>query len=96
MEKIQAAQSSEELVSLWPDIAENSFLNWYANPETPKDAVADFIEIGQTENGLDKQKKCLAFELDKNQLYVNLSEIDDEDFGVSEEEKALNRVFYDG
>ena len=32
--------------------------------------------------------------LDKNQLYVNLSEIEDEDFGVSAEDKALNRAFY--
>ena len=94
MDKIQAAQSSEELVILWRDIAENSFLNWYMNPEVPEDAVEDFIEIGQTENGLDKQKKCLAKLLCKNQLYVNLSEIDDEDFGVSEEDKVLNKQFY--
>ena len=32
--------------------------------------------------------------LDKNQLYVNLSEIEDADFGVSEEDKVLNRQFY--
>ncbi len=94
MDKIQAAQSSDELVSLWRDIAENSFLNWYANEETPEDAVEDFIAIGQTENGLEKQKKLLAELLDKNQLYVNLSEIDDEDFGISEEDKALNKQFY--
>lgn len=95
MDKIQAAQSSETLVALWRDIAENSFLNWYVNAEIPEDAVKDFIEIGQTENGLDKQKKCLANLLDKNQLYVNLSEIEDADFGVSEEDKVLNRAFYD-
>ena len=94
MDKIQAAQSSEELVSLWRDIAANSFLNWYANPEVPEDSLTDFIGLGQTENGIDKQKKCLAYHLDKNQLYVNRSEIDDEDFGVSEEDKALNRQFY--
>ena len=94
MDKIQAAQSSEELVTLWRDIAENSFLNWYVNPETPEDAVEKFIEIGQGENGVDKQKKCLAKLLDKNQLYVNLSEIEDEDFGVSDEDKGLNRQFY--
>lgn len=46
------------------------------------------------ENGLKKQKKLLAELLDKNQLYVNLSEIEDEDFGVSEGDKALNRAFY--
>lgn len=32
--------------------------------------------------------------LEKNQLYVNLSEIDDAQFKVSEEDKALNRKFY--
>ena len=94
MEKIQAAQTSEELVELWKDIAENSFLNWYVNPEMPEEAVNDFIEIGRMENGLEKQKKLLAELLNKNQLYVNLSEIDDEDFGVSEKDKKLNRLFY--
>ena len=95
MDKIEVAQSSEALLAIWRDIAENSFLNWYMNPEIPEDAVEDFIEIGQDENGVDKQKKCLAKLLDKNQLYVNLSEIEDEDFGVSDEDKALNRAFYD-
>ena len=94
MDKIQAAQSSEALVTLWRDIAENSFLNWYVNPEIPEDAVENFIEIGQGENGLEKQKKLLAELLDKNQLYINFSEIDDEDFGVSAEDKALNKQFY--
>jgi len=32
--------------------------------------------------------------LNKNQLYVNLSEIDDGQFKVSEEDKKLNREFY--
>jgi len=94
MGKIQSAKSSEELVELWKDIAENSFLNWYVNPEIPEEAINDFIEIGKGENGLEKQKKLLAELLNKNQLYVNLSEIDDEDFGVSEEDKKLNRSFY--
>ena len=83
MDKIQAAQSSQELETLWRDIAENSFLNWYVNKETPDAAMDEFIAIGQEENGLDK-----------NQLYVNLSEIDDEDYEVSEEDKTLNRAFY--
>ena len=53
-----------------------------------------FRAIGETENGLDKQKKLLAELLDKNQLYVYLSEIDDEDFEVIENDKAMNRAFY--
>ncbi len=90
MDKIQAAQSSEELITLWQDIAENSFLNWYVNEEVPQEAVDDFIAI----NDLKAQKHCLAELLDKNQLYVNLSEIEDADFAVSEEDKTLNKTFY--
>ncbi len=90
MEKIQAAQSSDELVALWKEIAENSFLNWYVNAEMPQEAVQDFIAI----DNLDAQKHCLVELLDKNQLYVNLSEIEDADFEVSEEDRDLNKKFY--
>ena len=53
-----------------------------------------FRAKGETENGLEKQKQLLTEHLDKNQLYVQLSEIDDGDFGVSEDDKAMNREFY--
>ena len=91
MDQIQTAQSSEELVALWQDIAENSFLNWYVNEEMPQEAIDDFTAIGD----LEKQKHCLVNLLDKNQLYVNLSEIEDADFEVSEEDKVLNKMFYE-
>ena len=91
MDKIQAAQSVEELIALWWDIAENSFLNWYVNAEFPEEAVNDFTAIGD----LKAQKHLLAELLDKNQLYVNLSEIEDADFAVGEADKALNKAFYD-
>ena len=94
LDKIQEAHSSEELVDIWKDITANSFLNWYVDPTTPEEAVNEFAAIGQSENGLTKQKTLLAELLNKNQLYVNLSEIDDEDFSVSEEDKALNEQFY--
>lgn len=90
MERIQAAKNSKELVKIWREMAEGSFLNWYVNPEMPDEAIKDFEAI----NDLEKQKKLLAELLDKNQLYVNLSEIDDAQFKVSKEDKALNKAFY--
>ena len=90
IDKIQSAQSSKELVALWQDIAENSFLNWYVNTENPAEAINDFTAI----DDLEAQKHLLVELLDKNQLYVNLSEMDDVDFGVSEGDKALNEAFY--
>ena len=42
------------------------------------------------DNGVEKQ----TYLLDKNQLYVNLPEIEDANFEVSAEDKVLNRAFY--
>ena len=75
-------------------MAEGSFLNWYVNPEMPEEAIKDFEAIGKEEKGFGKQQKLLVELLDKNQLYVNLSEIDDAQFKVSKEDKALNKAFY--
>lgn len=94
MERIQAAKSSKELLKIWREMAEGSFLNWYVNPAMPEEAVKDFEELGKGEKGLEKQKSLLAELLDKNQLYVNLSEIDDAQFKVSKEDKALDKAFY--
>jgi len=49
----------------------------------------DFIDLSIAD-----QKRFLLECLDKNHLYVNYSEIDDEEYGVSEEDKKLNRQFY--
>ena len=91
VERIQAAHTSDELVALWREMGRGgAFLNWYINPEVPEDAIDDFIAIGDV-----KQQQSLLMELlDKNQLYVNLSEIEDEEFRVSDEDKVLNRAFY--
>jgi len=93
MERIEAAKTSKELVKIWKDMAAESFLNWYVNPQVPEDAIKDFEAIGK-QDGLKKQKRRLAELLDKNQLYVNLSEIDDPRFKVSDGDKALNKAFY--
>ncbi len=96
MERIQAAKSSKELLKIWQDMAEGSFLNWYVNPKMPDEAVKDFESLGQEPNGLEKQKHLLSELLDKNQLYVNLSEIEDAQFKVNNEDKVLNQSFYGG
>ncbi len=90
MERIQSATSSEELLTIWRDISKDSVLKWYVNPHKPEEAEEHFIAI----NDVEKQKHLLAELLDKNQLYVNLSEIEDETFNVSESDKRLNQAFY--
>ena len=90
MARIQSAESSEELLDIWRDMSKDSVLNWYVKPHKPEEAEEYFIAI----NDVEKQRQLLAELLDKNQLYVHLSEIADETFAVSEADKALNRAFY--
>ena len=94
MDRIESAKTSKELLKIWQEMAVGSFLNWYVNPRVREDAIKDFDAIGKDENGLKKQKRLLAELLDKNQLYVNLSEIEDAQFKVSPADKALNKGFY--
>ena len=93
MDEIRAAESGGELLEIWRKMSEHSFLKWYVNGESPDDAAADFAALGGEDDGLKKQKRLLAEMLDKNQLYVNLSEMEDAQFNVSDDDKRLNRDF---
>ena len=90
MERIQSAESTKQLLEIWREMPRKSILNWYINPKAPEQAEEEFIKI----DDLDKQKQELMKQLNKNQLYVNLSEIADETYGVSESDKQLNADFH--
>ncbi len=90
MERIQSAESTEQLLEIWREMPRKSILNWYISPKAPERAEAEFIAL----EDLDIQKQELAKQLDKNQLYVNLSEISDETYQVSESNMQLNSDFY--
>ena len=92
IDQIQSAQSSEELVEIWRKMSKESFLNWYVKPDSPEEAETDFISI----DNIEKQEHLLVELLDKNQLYVHFSEMDDTNFEVSDKDKSLNRMFYSG
>lgn len=58
-------------------------------PSDLKESQDEFDKLS-----LDEQKNIVMELLNKNQLYVNLSDIDDEDYKVSEDDKAFTRSFY--
>jgi len=49
----------------------------------------DFVDLS-----LEDQKRFFLETLDQNHLYINCSEIDDKDYGVSVDDKKLNKEFY--
>lgn len=58
-------------------------------PSDLKESQDEFDKLS-----LDEQKNIVMELLNKNQLYVNLSDIDDEDYKVSEADKAFTISFY--
>lgn len=58
-------------------------------PRDLKENEDDFDKLS-----LDEKKNLVMELLNKNQLYVNLSDIDDEDYKVSEADKVFTRSFY--
>ena len=55
------------------------------------------LKIGEEEFAnlsLDDKKILLISIVDKNKLYINLSDIEDEEYNVSEEEKKFTESFY--
>lgn len=89
VEKIQKAKTKEELKKLWGTMKEKAFLSYKVDVKTIDEHSKDFEELS-----IENQKRFLLECLDKNHLYVNYSEIDDEEYGVSEEDKRLNKEFY--
>ncbi|MDR9768876.1 site-specific DNA-methyltransferase [Acetomicrobium sp.] len=86
---IQAAQTTEELLEIWEQMKKQSFLSYRIDPKDIDRNVEEFKDLS-----IKDQKKFLMELLDKNDLYVNYSEIEDKQYGVSEEDVQLNRKFY--
>ena len=89
IEKIQKAKDTKELLAIWEAMKEKSFLDYNLDLKKHDAEIEEFKKLA-----LRQQKRHLAEILDKNQMYVNLSSLDDGDFQVSKEDKQLTREFY--
>lgn len=89
IEKIEKAKTGKELAKLWDDMKETAFLSYKLDLKK-----IDMNAKGFADLSIADQKKFLIECLDKNQLYVNFSEIEDKEYGVSKEDKKLNKNFY--
>jgi adenine-specific DNA-methyltransferase len=88
-ELIQNAETKEQLISVWNDMQETAFLSYQFDKKTFNERLEAFKTAP-----IEDMKQYLIEVLDKNQLYVNYSEINDETFNVSQEDKELNKQFY--
>ncbi len=89
VEDIEAAVDTRKLLNIWEDIKKHAFVKYNVDMQEFDKDIVEFKKLPLAE-----QKKILLQTLNKNQLYVNLSEIGDADFKVGKEDKEANNEFY--
>ena len=89
IEQIEEAKDTETLLKIWKQIKAKSFLNYNVDIKKQDKHIEEFKALSLVE-----QKQHLCELLDKNQLYVNLSSLNDADFVCTEEEKKITQDFY--
>lgn len=88
IDEIQVADDNK-LNDLYKEIIKSEFISYKADINKLKESEQDF----QTLTTEDKRNFLMQV-LDKNLLYVNYCDMEDEDLAVTEEEKAFARSFY--
>lgn len=89
IEQIEEAKDTKELLKIWGQMKAKSFLNYNVDIKKQAEHIEDFKALT-----LNEQKQHLCQLLDKNQLYVNCSSLNDKTFSCTSEEKKITRDFY--
>ena len=89
VDEIFAAESSDKLKKIWERMQQTGFLSWKVEPKQFEENAKAFEELS-----LDDQKLFLVECLDKNLLYIPLSEVDNDEFGLDSKDRELTRKFY--
>lgn len=88
-DEIENAETTGQLMDIWNRMKATDYLNYKVDVKEVDANVADFEGLN-----LDDQKRFLIECLDKNLFYVPLSDIDSNEYGVTDEDKRLTREFY--
>lgn len=88
-DEIEQAETSEQLKDIWGRMKATDYLNYKVDIKEVDANAESFDGLS-----LEDQKRFLIECLDKNLLYVALSDIDSNEYGVTEEDRRLTREFY--
>lgn len=89
VDEVMTAKTDEELKALLERVLNTGFISVKVNPADIREAASDFDALST-----DDKKRFIMELLDKNMLYVNLCDLDDTDYGISDSDKMFNRSFY--
>ena len=89
VERIEAAKDTEALLQIWEQMKEKSFLAYNVDIKAQEENMKEFKQLDWAQ-----QKEMLCEILDKNQLFVNVTDMNDIRFETTEEEREVTEAFY--
>lgn len=88
IERIEATTDRKELLEIWQEMRDRAFLSYKISPRQLEE-VNSLDELS-TEG----MQKFLTEVLDKNLLYIPLSEVDSKEYALTEADRSITRSFY--
>lgn len=89
VDDIEKADTDEVLVAILGQIIKSGFISSYVDPKEINPETEDFKELS-----IEDKKRLMIALLDKNMLYVNYCDMNDETFAISESDKTFTDSFY--
>ena len=89
IDRAKNAESDSELKDILNDAIKTGYISCQVNPKKIEANITDFDSLST-----DQKKEFIMSLIDANLLYVNMDDIDDAEFAVTDAEKAFSRSFY--
>lgn len=89
--KIKEASTHEQLIFIYDELKTSEFISYRVDINKMEAEQDRFLNLS-----IDDKKKFLISIIDKNTLYINYADVENEDFMIEEKDKAFNNSFYKG
>ncbi len=89
IDRAKKAESDSELKDILNDVIKTGYISCQVNPKEIEANITDFDGLST-----DQKREFIMSLIDANLLYVNMDDIDDAEFAVTDVEKAFSRSFY--
>jgi len=87
--EVEEAKTDADLTVLLERVLATGFISSKVNPAEIAGAAADFEALS-----IEDKRRFILELLDKNMIYVNLCDLDDEEYAIGDADKAFTRSFY--
>lgn len=89
VERVMAATTDYELMLILDNVLNTGYISSKVKPSEIQASATDFNTLS-----LENKKRFIMELIDKNMLYVNLCDLDDAEYSISDSDKEFNRSFY--